>query len=63
MTYMWINNNIDDVMVVISSCGLVPCAELRMAVMGDEDVAAAVVGVVSGVVAGTISLDSSSEEE
>ena len=43
MTYMWINNNIDDVMVVISSCGLVPCAELRMAVMGDEDVAAAVV--------------------
>ena len=44
--YMWINNNIDDVMVVISSCGLVPCAELRMAVMGDEgdeDVTAAVV--------------------
>ena len=31
--------------------------------MGDEDVAAAVVGVVSGVVAGTISLDSSSEED
>ena len=55
--------SIDEVIVVISCCGLVPCAVSKMAVLGDAEVAATVVGVVSGVVAGTISLDGSSEEE